>query len=255
MAAVEVPQTLEYKGGQLNVAPVLEVENFTNQKKMFMCHIIGLTSISSSDGSRIILTSVANSRQQDNIPIGKRNTKEAVIATGKSVKLNIFQQNDGSKTMDQLSKHITAYLKYKNDQEIDKKFCHSFVDIRIENQEQYRMPIDQLQMCTLAVEKCLLFLMPDDLEEWNLKWQMAMLTMRARRFLNKSGRKINANGSKTIGFNKSKVECYNCHKKGHFVRGCRAPRENRNREPVRRNVTVETTETKALVAQDGLGYD
>ncbi|GJX18838.1 ribonuclease H-like domain-containing protein [Tanacetum coccineum] len=34
-----------------------------------------------------------------------------------------------------------------------------------------------------------------------------------------------------------------------------APRENKNRELVRRNVTVETTETKALVAQDGLGYD
>ncbi|GKE84356.1 hypothetical protein Tco_1558098, partial [Tanacetum coccineum] len=33
------------------------------------------------------------------------------------------------------------------------------------------------------------------------------------------------------------------------------PRENRNRELIRRNVTVETTETKALVAQDGLGYD
>ncbi|GJY26338.1 hypothetical protein Tco_0401064 [Tanacetum coccineum] len=30
--AAEVPQTLEYKGGQLNVAPVLEVENFTNWK-------------------------------------------------------------------------------------------------------------------------------------------------------------------------------------------------------------------------------
>ncbi|GKD40172.1 hypothetical protein Tco_1260379, partial [Tanacetum coccineum] len=36
---------------------------------------------------------------------------------------------------------------------------------------------------------------------------MAMLTMRARRFLNKTGRKINANGSKTIGFNKSKRIC------------------------------------------------
>ncbi|GJY07774.1 hypothetical protein Tco_0374828, partial [Tanacetum coccineum] len=40
-----------------------------------------------------------------------------------------------------------------------------------------------------------------------------------------------------------------------FSRECRAPRENRNREPVRRNVIVETTEIKALVAQDGLGYD
>ncbi|GKA75175.1 retrovirus-related pol polyprotein from transposon TNT 1-94 [Tanacetum coccineum] len=33
MAAVEVPQTLEYRGGQFNAAPVLEVENFTNWKK------------------------------------------------------------------------------------------------------------------------------------------------------------------------------------------------------------------------------
>ncbi|GKB15967.1 hypothetical protein Tco_0849890 [Tanacetum coccineum] len=42
MATVEVPQTLEYRGGQLNAAPVLEEENFTNWKKRFMCHIIGI---------------------------------------------------------------------------------------------------------------------------------------------------------------------------------------------------------------------
>nr|GEX15836.1 hypothetical protein [Tanacetum cinerariifolium] len=35
----------------------------------------------------------------------------------------------------------------------------------------------------------------------------------------------------------------------------RAPRENRNREPVRRNVIVETTDANALVAQYGFGYD
>ncbi|GKB99437.1 ribonuclease H-like domain-containing protein, partial [Tanacetum coccineum] len=70
----------------------------------------------------------------------------------------------------------------------------------------------------------------DDLEEMDLKWQMAMLTMKARSFLNKTRRKISANNSETIGFNKSKVECYNCHKRGNFARECRAPRENKNIE-------------------------
>ncbi|GKF85394.1 hypothetical protein Tco_0253221 [Tanacetum coccineum] len=40
--AAEVPHTLKYRGGQLNGAPVLEVKIFTNWKKKFMCHIIGI---------------------------------------------------------------------------------------------------------------------------------------------------------------------------------------------------------------------
>nr|GFC84131.1 hypothetical protein [Tanacetum cinerariifolium] len=54
----------------------------------------------------------------------------------------------------------------------------------------------------------------DDLEEMNLKWQMAMLTVRARRFLQRTGRNLRANGTTSIGFDISKVECYNCHMKG-----------------------------------------
>ncbi|GJZ55989.1 hypothetical protein Tco_0611182 [Tanacetum coccineum] len=54
---------------------------------------------------------------------------------------------------------------------------------------------------------------PDDLEEMDLRWQMAMLTIRARRFLKNTGRKLTVNGTETIGFDKSKVECYNCHKR------------------------------------------
>nr|GFA95835.1 hypothetical protein [Tanacetum cinerariifolium] len=54
----------------------------------------------------------------------------------------------------------------------------------------------------------------DDLEEMDLKWQMAMLTMRARRFLQRSGRNLGANGTTAIGFDMSKLECYNCHRKG-----------------------------------------
>ncbi|GJV70683.1 retrovirus-related pol polyprotein from transposon TNT 1-94 [Tanacetum coccineum] len=99
---------------------------------------------------------------------------------------------------------------------------------------------------------------PDDIEEMDLRWKMAMLTMRARRFLKNTGRKLTVNGNETIDFDKSKVECYNCHKKGNFARECRAPRnqDNKNKESSRRSVHVETSTSIALVSCDGLGgYD
>ncbi|GKD08934.1 hypothetical protein Tco_1188619, partial [Tanacetum coccineum] len=99
---------------------------------------------------------------------------------------------------------------------------------------------------------------PDDLEEMGLRWQMAMLTMRARRFLKNTRRNLTVNVNETIRFDKSKVESYNCHKRRYFARKCRAPRnqENRNRDNTRRVVPVETTTSNALISCDGLGdYD
>ncbi|GJX70580.1 ribonuclease H-like domain-containing protein [Tanacetum coccineum] len=98
---------------------------------------------------------------------------------------------------------------------------------------------------------------PDDLEEMDLQWEMAMLTIRAKRFIKRTGRKLDVNGQR-VRFDRSKVECYICHKNGHFARECRALRnqENKERENSKRTVTMETPTENALVAQDGIGgYD
>nr|GEV92509.1 hypothetical protein [Tanacetum cinerariifolium] len=74
----------------------------------------------------------------------------------------------------------------------------------------------------------------DDLEEMDLKRQMAMSTMRARRFLQRTGRNLGANGPTSMRFDMNGVA-----------------------KPQRRNVPVETSTSNALVLQcDGVGsYD
>nr|GEV36867.1 ribonuclease H-like domain-containing protein [Tanacetum cinerariifolium] len=92
----------------------------------------------------------------------------------------------------------------------------------------------------------------DVLKEMDLRWQMAMLTIRARRFLQKTGRTLGANGPTSVGFDMSKVECYNCHRRGHFARECRSPKDPRRpsaTEPQKRTVPVETSTSYALVPQ------
>nr|GFA19622.1 hypothetical protein [Tanacetum cinerariifolium] len=80
-----------------------------------------------------------------------------------------------------------------------------------------------------------------------------MLTMRARKFLKNTRRKLTANRNETISFDKSKVESYNCYKRGHFARECRALKnqDNKHKESSRRSVPVETSTSTALVSCDG----
>ncbi|GJZ00462.1 ribonuclease H-like domain-containing protein [Tanacetum coccineum] len=103
----------------------------------------------------------------------------------------------------------------------------------------------------------------------DLKWQVSMLSMRVKRLYKKIGRKLIFNGKEHVGFDKTKVKCFNCHRRSHFARECKAPRNqgNRNRDAryrrrdnTRRTVPVETSDAlvvqdNALIVQDGLRYD
>ncbi|GJT25486.1 hypothetical protein Tco_0895423 [Tanacetum coccineum] len=81
----------------------------------------------------------------------------------------------------------------------------------------------------------------DNLEEMDLKWKAAMLSMRVKRFYEKTRRKLIFNGKEPIA-NKNGDAGY------------------RSRDNTRRTVPVKTSDAlvvqdNALIIQDGLGYD
>nr|GEU79391.1 ribonuclease H-like domain-containing protein [Tanacetum cinerariifolium] len=106
----------------------------------------------------------------------------------------------------------------------------------------------------------------DDLEEMDLKWQVAMLSMRVKLFYKKTGRKLEFNGKELVGFDKTKVECFNYHRRGYFARYCRTIKNPGNIGRDARNAgykgrdngkrPAREEDEKALVVQDGLStYD
>ncbi|GJW76945.1 ribonuclease H-like domain-containing protein [Tanacetum coccineum] len=86
---------------------------------------------------------------------------------------------------------------------------------------------------------------------------------------NVESKKMQKNAIIRSGFDKTKVERFNCHRRGHFARECRAPRNQgnmngdagyRSLDNTRRTIPVETSDAlvvqdNALIVQDGLGYD
>ncbi|GKF48576.1 ribonuclease H-like domain-containing protein [Tanacetum coccineum] len=99
----------------------------------------------------------------------------------------------------------------------------------------------------------------DDLEAMDLKWQLSLLSMRAKRYYHRTGKKTFINANDTARYDKFKVECFNCHKMRHFARECRALRNKKgqfkNQDNTRKQGNNEDISLKAMLAIDGIGFD
>nr|GEV92764.1 hypothetical protein [Tanacetum cinerariifolium] len=105
----------------------------------------------------------------------------------------------------------------------------------------------------------------DDLEEMDLKWKVAMISMRIKKFHKRTGRNLQFDTRDTIGFDNTKVECFNCHKIRHFTRDCRGKRNqdsrrrdggyNRNKARDNGRRPTYQDDSKAFVTIDGEAVD
>ncbi|GKD34040.1 ribonuclease H-like domain-containing protein, partial [Tanacetum coccineum] len=93
-----------------------------------------------------------------------------------------------------------------------------------------------------------------DLEELDIKWQMAMLSVRINRFEKKAGRKMKFNNRDAARFDKKKVKCYKCSEFGHFARECTGKQLDFKARycAFKLKVLDKSEETKALLSVDSM---
>ncbi|GJS33159.1 hypothetical protein Tco_0531541 [Tanacetum coccineum] len=130
---------------------------------------------------KIIPPTTAEEKAQKRLQVKARSTLMMGIPNEHQLKFNSIK--DAKLMLEAIEK--SAANSTNVDNLSDSVIC-AFFSIQLNNPQLINEDLQQLH--------------PDDLEEMDLRWQMAMLTMRARRFLKNTGRRINVNGNASVPY-------------------------------------------------------
>nr|GFA29197.1 hypothetical protein [Tanacetum cinerariifolium] len=229
MAAVEVPQTLEYRDGQLNAAPVLEVKIFTNWKKRFMCHILGIEpQFKNIIKNCPFIPMTASQKKQEGQQTGDERKATNLDQRLKSLIMSVLlddQMNSvincltAKSTWDDLQLYHEGPSDVKESRVMDLKLCYNTFKFKEgETLKQtftgYKALMNKLEFQdspdneedTRSSHEYL-----NDLEE---EYQARALLAKSKRFFKKGTQRFNS--AKAT----DQTECHKYGKKGHFVRDC-----------------------------------
>ncbi|GJW66217.1 hypothetical protein Tco_0120641 [Tanacetum coccineum] len=227
MAAVEVPQTFEYRGGQLNAAPVLEVENVTNWKKRFLCHIIGIEPQFENiikNGPFISMT--AGQRKPEN-QWTKDERKDANLDQRlKSLIMSVLPDDQmnyviicliAKSTWDDLILYHEGPSDVKKSRVMDMKLCYNTFKFKegeslTQTFTRYKALMNELDFQDSLDDEEDIRSNQEYLNDLEEEYQTRALLAKSKRFFKKGTQRFSS--TKAI----DQTECHKCGKKDHFAR-------------------------------------